>query len=158
MPIESKNLPASTIGGTPKIAGPATRKSAEPMVHVRNPKTGEVAEVSQQNGRDMTRLNGWVYHAASNEVPAADAQGTEELEVVSERNPQDEETTAEQAEVVEQKETDPSKMNPLDKLRYDYKTLTGEEPDMRWGKKKLDELIEAATAPSPSEPENVDAE
>lgn len=111
----------------------AQRNAAKPrtqmkMHKVRNPKTGETAIVSQQNMRDLVRIDGWVVVPDNPGPPKADAPAPV--------------TAVEEDEDIGEDVDTPREPNELDLLRDEYKRLSGKEADKRWGKKALSEKID----------------
>jgi hypothetical protein len=150
MPVESKSFVQSTIAGFGGNARPLCPPIAEhAMLKVRNPETGETLEVSRQNVGDYTRLRNWELCREPAETRSASqkAEAKEKEEAGSE---------ADEEEVLTFKDIDPEKMNDLEKLRYAYFNESGNEPDLRWGKRRLEEELEKVEADKPKAPETID--
>ena len=128
---------------------------------VKDPKSGEIALVTQGNANDMIRHNGWRY-ATLREVPAAVAENmlrnprmrsqllTSKTLTPSELaqffpkhdDVQEESAAAVSAAVVSDDYAEPTPQ--LDAARAAYEKETGKKPDMRWGISRLEAAIEVA--------------
>jgi len=139
MPVQKQALPRPTIGAVGGTYRKLNRPVPEDAVfRIRHPETGAEMEVSRQNVGDMTRNLGW---EVIEDEPTADPATSDESstaeeikEVLDERN----------EEEVIPAPADPDKMDELQLLRHKYTVLTGETADHRWGKKKLQEALDAA--------------
>lgn len=101
-------------------------KPPQKMFTIRNPLTGETAEVSQQNMRDRVRIDGWVVVPKNEGPPQPDAPVP---------------AAAKEDEDVGETIDTPREPTELDLLRDEYERLSGKEADKRWGKKVLSEKI-----------------
>lgn len=146
MPVETTAMPRPLISGE----GGQYRKVRKPVgehedLQVKHPETGEIKTVSRQNFGDYIRLMGWEpYHA-----PEPKRVAPEEVEEFLDSKVEEIDRAEEVAIVAPD---DPNDMDELQLLRHQYKTLTGETPDQRWGKKRIQEALDAA----PRDPEIAD--
>lgn len=134
MPI-APTIPRSTVGAPNGNYIPRLKPVGESEVFTMRSPDGELHEVSRQNVGDMLKNHGWEHHNVAAENPAPSDAASEEEEGVAPAIVQPEDKPA---------ETDPEKMNELEKLRHDFKQLTGDEADKRWGKRVLQLKLDAA--------------
>lgn len=119
------NLPASTIGTVKR----RTPRPEDKIVLVKDPE-GNVHEMTRSNMRDKVRLDGWTVVTDNQRPQANEPAPTAEAALVEEEEVETEEAIGANREPTE-----------LDHLRADYIAKAGKQPDMRWGKKKLQEKI-----------------
>ncbi|MBT8411473.1 MAG: hypothetical protein KJP02_06735, partial [Octadecabacter sp.] len=124
MPVENnllpENLPKSTIG----IKRERPMRPEDQPTQVRDP-DGKLHTMSRSNARDKVRLDGWQM-AVKTERPQPEAAPVAEVD-------KDVEDIGEEAVGGNREPTE------LDHLRAEYIEKAGKQPDMRWGKKALQE-------------------